>query len=297
MDLASAIDSFLDYLRVERALAPNSIEAYASNLAKLARFAESQGVDAARGLTPELLGRFLAHLDASALQARSAARHLSAVRGLCRFLMRERALSDDPSALLGRPSVGVRLPKVLSLEEMLRLLNAPDCAKPRGIRDRAMLSVMYSAGLRVTELCTLRSAAVDTVRGFVRVVGKGGKHRLVPLGEVALDHLEQYRKVRSQLCKSATSSPVLFVTSRGKGLTRQAFWKIVARYARRVGITKAISPHKLRHTFATHLLEHGADLRSVQALLGHSNIATTEVYTQVASDHLRRAFEKAHPRA
>ncbi len=297
MDLASAIDSFLDYLRVERALAPNSIEAYASDLAKLARFAESQGVDAARGLTPELLGRFLAHLDASALQARSAARHLSAVRGLCRFLMRERALSDDPSALLGRPSVGVRLPKVLSLEEMLRLLNAPDCAKPRGIRDRAMLSVMYSAGLRVTELCTLRSAAVDTVRGFVRVVGKGGKHRLVPLGEVALDHLEQYRKVRSQLCKSATSSPVLFVTSRGKGLTRQAFWKIVARYARRVGITKAISPHKLRHTFATHLLEHGADLRSVQALLGHSNIATTEVYTQVASDHLRRAFEKAHPRA
>lgn len=297
MDLALAVDSFLDYLRVERALASNSIESYASDLAKLARFAESEGAELAEQLTQDLLGRFLVHLDQSAISARSAARHLSAVRGLCRFLVRERLLPEDPSALLGRPSVGRRLPKVLTLEEMMGLLTAPDCKKPRGVRDQAMLSVMYAAGLRVSELCSLRVGDIDTVRGFVRVVGKGGKHRLVPLGEVALDHVEQYRKVRSQLSKSAISSSVLFVTSRGKGLTRQAFWKIVVRYARRAGITKSISPHKLRHTFATHLLEHGADLRSVQAMLGHSNIATTEVYTQVASDHLRRAFEKSHPRA
>jgi integrase/recombinase XerD len=195
-----------------------------------------------------------------------------------------------------RPKLGRRLPKVLTLDEVLAQLGAPDPNEPRGIRDRAMLSTMYAAGLRVSELCGLKLSDLDTTRGFVRVLGKGSKRRLVPIGDVALADLDQYLKT-ARARHAGVEETALFVSPRGGALTRQAFWKIVLRYARQVGITKPISPHKLRHSFATHLLERGADLRSVQAMLGHQNIATTEIYTHVASDHVRRAFEAAHPRA
>lgn len=294
MDLATAIDVFLDHLRVERALARNTIEAYASDLAKLAAFCEEQGVARPDELSGPLLSQFLVHLDRAGMGARSAARHLSAVRGFCKFLVRERMVSADPTALLAHPKLARRLPKVLTLEEILRLLDAPDVTRDRGIRDRAMLSLMYASGLRVSELCSLRLSEVDTVRGFVRVTGKGGKHRLVPFGEVALEDLAKYGPVRA---KWATSTGAIFVSPRGKTLTRQGFWKIVLRYARRAGITKPVSPHKLRHSFATHLLEHGADLRSVQAMLGHASVATTEIYTHVTPGHLRRVFDRSHPRA
>jgi integrase/recombinase XerD len=295
VDVSVAVDAYLDHLRVERGLTPNSVSSYAADLAKLARFAEERGVTETENLDSVLMTRFLVALDQSGLGARSAARHLSAVRGFCRFLLRERLIPCDPTALIAPPRLGRRLPVVLSFEEVSRLLAAPDVTRPRGLRDRAMLSMMYAAGLRVSELCTLKAADVDRQRGFVSVLGKGQKRRLIPVGEVALADLDAYlRGPRPE--PRARATPALFLSSWGKALSRQAFWKLVLRYARGVGITKPISPHKLRHSFATHLLEGGADLRSVQAMLGHANIATTEIYTHVAPDHVRRAHQKAHPR-
>ena len=296
LDLSSAVDAYLDHLRVERALAPNSITSYASDLAKLAAFAEEQGVTTTEGVDPVIITRFLVSLDRGGLGARSAMRHLSAVRGFCRFLTRERWIGADPTADIATPRLGRRLPTVLSFEEVVRLLGAPDLTKPRGRRDRAMLSLMYAAGLRVSELCSLRASDLDGRRGFVSVLGKGGKRRLVPVGEVALADIDAYLKGPRPVSRGRHHS-ALFLSSWGRPLTRQAFWKLVLRYARQVGITKPISPHKLRHSFATHLLERGADLRSVQALLGHANIGTTEIYTHLTPDHVRQAHRKAHPRA
>jgi integrase/recombinase XerD len=307
VDLSTAVDAYLDYLRVERGLAKNSIVSYATDLAKLASFAEEQGVTDTALLDTVVITRFLVSLDRSGLGARSAARHLSAVRGFCRFLVRERQNPADPTALIAPPKLGRRLPGTLTFDEIRRLLSAPDVTRPRGLRDRAMLSLMYAAGLRVSELCGLKLGDVDRQRGFVNVLGKGGKRRLVPVGEVALADLDAYL-ARGRIPRAGPSvSPgrgakrapttSMFPSSWGKALSRQAFWKLIVRYARRVGITKPISPHKLRHSFATHLLEGNADLRSVQAMLGHANIATTEIYTHVATDHVRRAHRRAHPRA
>jgi integrase/recombinase XerD len=296
VDLSAAVDAYLDHLRVERGLAANSVASYAADLAKLAAFAEEQGTHDTEKLDAVVVTRFLVSLDKSGLAARSAARHLSAVRGFCRFLLRERQMASDPTALLVPPRLGRRLPVVLTFDEVCRLLEAPDITRPRGRRDRAMLSLMYAAGLRVSELCSLKPGDVDRQRGFLSVLGKGQKRRLVPVGEVALADLEAYL-AGPRPEHRGRGAPTLFLSSWGKPLSRQAFWKLVLRYARQVDITKAISPHKLRHSFATHLLERGADLRSVQAMLGHANIATTEVYTHVAPDHVRRAHQKAHPRA
>ncbi|HEX9298389.1 MAG TPA: site-specific tyrosine recombinase XerD [Polyangiaceae bacterium] len=296
MDLSAAIDAYLDHLRVERGLAPNSVVSYATDLAKLAGFAEERGATLTEQLDPVIVTRFLVALHKQGLSARSAARHLSAVRGFCRFLLQERLIVSDPTALVAPPRLGRKLPVVLLFEEVTRLLAAPDVSRARGTRDRAMLSLMYAAGLRVSELCALKRGDVDRQRGFVTVLGKGGKRRLVPVGEVALADLEAYLAA-DRPARSARSPAALFLSSWGKPMSRQGFWKLVLRYARRAGIHKPISPHKLRHSFATHLLEGGADLRSVQAMLGHANIATTEIYTHVAPDHVRRAHRRAHPRA
>jgi integrase/recombinase XerD len=289
------VDAYLDHLRVERALAPNSISSYASDLAKLATFAEERGVTSTEAVDPVVITRFLVSLDRGGLGARSATRHLSAVRGFCRFLTRERWIDADPTTEIATPRLGRRLPAVLTFDEVVRLLEAPDLAKARGRRDRAMLSLMYAAGLRVSELCALKGSDLDQRRGFVNVLGKGGKRRLVPVGEVALADVDAYLK-GARPGRAGRAHPALFLSSWGRPLTRQGFWKLVVRYAREVGITKPISPHKLRHSFATHLLERGADLRSVQALLGHANIATTEIYTHLTPDHVRRAHRKSHPR-
>lgn len=296
MDLSTAVDAYLDHLRVERALAPNSISSYASDLAKLGTFAEQNGVTTTEAVDAVVVTRFLVSLDRAGLGARSATRHLSAVRGFCRFLTRERWIGADPTADIATPRLGRRLPAVLTFEDVVRLLEAPDRTKPRGRRDRAMLSLMYAAGLRVSELCALKTSDLDQRRGFVNVLGKGGKRRLVPVGEVALLDVDAYLKAPGPV-RAGRAHPALFLSSWGRPLSRQAFWKLVLRYARKVGITKPISPHKLRHSFATHLLERGADLRSVQALLGHANIGTTEIYTHLSPDHVRRAHQKSHPRA
>lgn len=290
------VDAYLDHLRAERGLAPRTIEAYAKDLARFVGHAEAEGVADAAAIVPATVASFLVRIGREGLGARSAARFLSSVRGFCRFLVRERVLATDPCALVDRPRLGRKLPDVLSFEEILRLLAAPDGVTPRGRRDRAMLQVMYAAGLRVSELCGLRLADVDLRRGVLSAFGKGSKRRLVPIGEVALASVEAYLADRAQH-PHATRSPILFLSPRGRALTRQAFFKRVKIHARVAGITKPISPHKLRHSFATHLLERGADLRSVQAMLGHADITTTEIYTHVVRDHLRRAYDRAHPRA
>jgi integrase/recombinase XerD len=296
VDLHAWVDAYLDHLRVERALAANSLDAYARDLGKLCAHAEAQGVTDPAGLDGVVVSTYLVALGKGGLGARSAARHLSAVRGFCRFLLRERAIKADPTALVERPRVGRKLPKVLSIEEIGRILEAPDASGVRGLRDRAILHVMYAAGLRVSEVVGLKLGDLDREKGLVSPLGKGQKRRLVPLGEPALDALDAYLRVRANDPRAAATS-ALFVSPQGGPLTRQAVWKMLGVYARGVGVSKPSSPHKIRHSFATHLLEGGADLRSVQALLGHANIVTTEVYTHLSDGHVRAAYKKAHPRA
>jgi integrase/recombinase XerD len=303
--LDALVDLFLDHLRVERALSPHTVQAYARDLAKLVAFAETQGVSAPDGLDPGLLSAWLGSLAKSGLGARSTARHLSAARGLMRFLVREGVLSADPTSQSARPRFGRRLPHALSEHDLVRLIETPDTNTLRGLRDRAMLSLAYAAGLRVSELCGLKLGDVDSQRGVVAAFGKGGKRRLVPLGEISLTHLDAYLVQRQAQARKAAErrgasaremDDVLFLSPRGGALTRQAFWKAVRRYARAAGIRGSVYPHQLRHSFATHLLAGGADLRSVQTLLGHADVATTEIYTHVNRDHVRRAHQRSHPR-
>ncbi len=301
MNLDSLVDSYLYHLRVERALSPHTLAAYARDLGKLMAWAEERGVSRAAELDLGAVTGWLSELAKNGLGARSAARHLSSLRGFARFLVREGLLHHDPTTLAARPRFGRRLPRALSENEMLRLIETPDPSKLRGLRDRAMLSMAYAAGLRVSELVGLRRGDVDLERGVVSALGKGSKRRLVPLGDVALTHLEAYLTARA--CSPEKPTPkkrdatALFVSPRGGPLTRQGFWKIVGRYARAAGIRGSAHPHQLRHSFATHLLSGGADLRSVQTMLGHANVATTEIYTHVTRDHVRAAHRRAHPRA
>ncbi|MFZ5894008.1 MAG: site-specific tyrosine recombinase XerD [Myxococcota bacterium] len=297
MALDTLVDAYLSHLRVERALSPHTIAAYARDLAKFVAFAEAEGRDEPNQLDLGLVSAWLGSLARSGLGPRSAARHLSAARGLMRFLVKENELSEDPTRLAPRPRIGRRLPQPLSEDEMLSLIEAPDPSNLRGLRDRAMLSVTYAAGLRVSELVGLSVGDVDLRRGIVSALGKGQKRRLVPLGEVALQHLEAYLAARAAQERKDNRSEVLFRSPRGGRLTRQGFWKIVRHYALAAGLRDRVHPHQLRHSFATHLLRGGADLRSVQTLLGHANIATTEVYTHVSRDHVRRAHARSHPRA
>jgi integrase/recombinase XerD len=293
MNLHGWIDAYLNHLRVERALARNTLEAYGHDLAQLASRAgdvDPLGID--RQAVVELLEGDVA----KGIGARSSARHLSAVRGFFRFLVRERVVPADPTSLVDRPRIGRRLPRFLSFEDVERLLAAPDPASDRGVRDLAMIHLMYASGLRVSELVGLKVQDLDRARGVVMPLGKGGKRRLVPVGEVALSHLLLYLDhVRPRAIKTPTST--LFVSPHGGRLSRQGFWKLLKRYAAKAGITTPLSPHKLRHSFATHLLRGGADLRAVQAMLGHTDLATTEVYTHVAQAEVALAHSRAHPRA
>jgi integrase/recombinase XerD len=292
-DIRAWIDAYLDHLRVERALAKNTLEAYARDLNALATHV---GEVDPRTVRAEQLSLLLTSNEPRGISARSTARQLSALRGFFRFLTRERAMTDDPTALLEGPDVTPKLPRVLSFDEVERLLAAPDTATVRGCLHAAMLHLMYASGLRVSELCALRLVDLDLQRGLVTANGKGGKRRLVPVGEVALDHAARYLEgARGRSAKSGET--ILFVSPRGGRFSREGFLKIVRRHAITAGIVPLPSPHKLRHSFATHLLRGGADLRAVQAMLGHADLGTTEIYTHVAPDHIRAAHAKSHPRA
>ncbi|MDB4972319.1 MAG: xerD [Myxococcaceae bacterium] len=288
------LSDYLEHLRVERALAHNTVEAYAHDLREFASFLSRTGATLV-SVDTEQVAQFLASLAERKIGGRSQARYLSALRGLYRFLRAQRQVERDPTELLDRPKPSKGLPTVLSRAEVTRLLDAPDLNDPAGLRDSAMLYTMYASGLRVSELVELVLDGFSRAQGLVKVTGKGGKQRLVPIGDVAAALVERYlAQVRPGWARPGEQ--VLFVTPRGHGMTRQGFWKIVRRHAINAGIMRPISPHKLRHSFATHLLEGGADLRAVQLMLGHSDIATTQVYTHVMTARLQDVHRRHHPR-
>jgi integrase/recombinase XerD len=289
------IQAFLDYCRIEKGLAANSLEAYGRDLARFAATCEPEAPEAFPG--PDALRRYLESLSQGGLESRSIARHLTTLRSFAAFLLREGRIQQDPTAYLTLPKQWQNLPKYLNNKEIDRLLEAPDPAKPTGVRDRAMLQLLYASGLRVTELCELQLSDFMEDVGVVRVMGKGSKQRLVPVGRSAQAAVREYRNGARPLLLRGRSSRYLFVTARGSRLTRQAFWKLLKGHGRKVGIFRHLTPHVLRHSFATHLLEGGADLRSVQTMLGHADISTTQIYTHVMRSRLRKTVDDHHPRA
>jgi integrase/recombinase XerD len=277
-------------LWLEDGLAKNSLESYRRDLAQLAAFLNGRALEKAR---EEDLYAFLAVRRG---RATSAARMLSTLKRFYRYCLRERSIAADPTLRLEPPKRAPRFPKSLSETDVEALLAAPDVESPRGLRDRAMLEVLYASGLRVSELVGLKTFEANLDAGVVRILGKGSKERLVPLGEEAVAWVQRYlREARSALLKRK-SGDALFVTERGAGMTRQAFWHLLKRYGRTAIPGKALSPHVLRHAFATHLINHGADLRVVQMLLGHADISTTQIYTHVARERLKALHAKHHPR-
>lgn len=295
MALDTYVDIYLDQLRVERALSPHTLLAYSRDLAKLVSHAETLDITEPEQLDLGVVSGWLSTLTKSGLSARSLARHLSAARGWVKFLAREGIVKRDPTALATRPKIGRKLPRTLSERDVLSLILAPNIQTLRGLRDRAMLGLAYACGLRVSELVRLEFGDVDLNRGIIAALGKGQKRRLVPIGEQAIDWLKSYLDARALTEGPKTS--LLFPSPRGGPLTRQGFWKIIGTYGRALGLSGRIYPHQMRHSFATHLLVGGADLRTVQTLLGHADISTTEIYTHVTREHVRKGYDKSHPRA
>lgn len=289
------VDAFLDAIWMERGLSANTLAAYRTDLAQLARWADARAAEL-RELSREDLLDYLASLTTS--PPRTVARKLSSIRRFYEHLAREGRIASDPTTLLTAPRVPRALPHSLTQEEVERLLNAPDPEDPHGLRDRAMLELLYATGLRVSELVSLRLGQINLAQGMVRVIGKGGRERIVPLGEHASDWVEQYLRLgRPELLPvNKGREDGVFVTTRGSVMTRQAFWYRIKRYAVEAGITAPLSPHTVRHAFATHLLNHGADLRAIQMLLGHADISTTQIYTHVARERLKTLHERHHPR-
>ena len=297
MELPAPISSFLTHIRVEKGLSANTVSAYRRDLMKFSDFAQKRKLSLEAVRSDELMD-FLAGLYRQRLESKSVARHLVSLRNFFRFAQTQELIAEDPSVNLESPKIRRSLPGYLRLEEVERLLAQPDGKTPFGMRDRAMLEVLYSAGLRVSELIGLRVSDLDTKVGCVRCIGKGDKERIVPIGKKALGMVERYlREARPKLLGKATNSPTLFVNRRGGALSRVGVWKILSSYGRRAGLRVALTPHMLRHSFATHLLERGADLRSVQLMLGHADISTTQIYTHVVEERLKQIYKAHHPRA
>ena len=292
-----AIRSFLSYLRVEKALSQNTIDAYRRDLEKFSAFATERGLEKAPQVKRADVVDFLASLYLRKLDARSVARHLVSLRQFFRFLLSEELISEDPVVTVESPKFRKSLPQFLSVEEVDRLLAQPDVSSALGLRDKAMIELLYSAGLRVSELCNLAVDDLHVDAGSLRCIGKGNKERLVPVGKRALAVLQLYiKKARPEILGEHTSK-YLFIIRKGNKLDRIAFWKNLALYGRKAGLRKALTPHMLRHSFATHLLDRGADLRSVQMMLGHSDISTTQIYTHVVEERLKQVYKAHHPRA
>ena len=295
--MSDQIDGFLSHLRVERGLAANTIEAYYRDLEKFRRYLQQSGLDFASA-GQNGIRAFLLWLEKQSLDSRTVARQMVSVRGLYRYLRRETLVATNPTENLESPRVWKILPKYLSQEETERLLAQPVSEDALGLRDRALMEMLYAAGLRVSELVTLRVADLNMESGYVRTIGKGNKQRIVPVGRAAIAAVQLYSaNARPQLLGKRASSPYLFVNRRGGRLTRQGVWFLLSRYGKLAGIRKPITPHLLRHSFATHMLAHGADLRSLQMMLGHSDISTTQIYTHVATAQLKQVYQKHHPRA
>jgi len=290
------IDQYMNYLTIEKGLSANTIESYNRDLIRYWDFLKANQIDQVSESDTAVILKYLIEIRNEGLSAKSRARHIVTLRGFYRFLVQENVLKKDPSATIDLPKTGLRLPDFLSVQDVRKLLEVPNSGKPKGIRDSAMLELLYAAGLRVSELIRLELGSLYLEAGFIRVFGKGSKERVVPIGEYARKKLETYIKTARPVLLKNTPSKFLFVARAGNPLTRQGFWKVLKQYARLSGIQKKITPHSLRHSFASHLLEGGADLRSVQVMLGHSDISTTQIYTHVAHDHLKNMHKKFHPR-
>ena len=299
MEIAAAISSFLTHVQVEKGLATNTVSAYRRDLGKFEDFAKKRKLALAAVKRDDLVD-FLASLYRQKLESKTVARHLVTLRNFFRHAQIQELISEDPTAHLESPKIRRSLPGYLRLDEVEKLLELPDQSTPLGLRDRAMLEVLYSTGLRVSELTSLRVMDLDTKVGCVRCIGKGDKERIVPVGRKALAIVEKYlRDGRTALIGAmrGNAGPYLFVNRRGGRISRVGVWKIFSSYGRKAGLRVPLTPHMLRHSFATHLLERGADLRSVQLMLGHSDISTTQIYTHVVEERLKQIYKAHHPRA
>jgi integrase/recombinase XerD len=289
------IDTYLGYLRDVRRMSPNTVESYARDLGALAAFAGGRG-RAVEALDRRDLEAFARHLMAGGLAPRSVARAVACVRGFYKFLLVEKTIVSDPAEDLRAPRAWPALPKYLGFDEVDRLLAQPDPSTPRGIRDKALIEVLYATGLRVTELLSLKPADVALDAGYLTCIGKGDKQRIVPLGHVAADWVRRYLAEARPGLLNGRKAAWLFVNARGGRLSRVGFWKLLKDYGIKAGVPRGLSPHVLRHSFATHLLERGADLRAIQLMLGHADLSTTQVYTHVLEARLRAVYDKYHPR-
>ena len=298
-EMKDAVADYLHFLRVERQLSDNTLASYErdllgyiKDLSKVQQILELDNVERIHILS------HLQSLKASGKSSRTLARHISSIRSFHQFLLRERVCSSDPTVHLEMPQMDRTLPKILSVEEVEVLLDAPNIEKPQGLRDRAILELLYASGMRISECISLNIEDLHLTMGFVRCFGKGGKERIIPLGRSALAASEAYiREGRPKLVKPAVRTDALFINQRGKGLTRQGVWKLMKEYAAKAGIENEITPHTMRHSFATHLIENGADLRAVQEMLGHADISTTQIYTHVSKTRLKDVYKQFHPRA
>jgi integrase/recombinase XerD len=294
--LEADIRTFLNCLRVEKGLSPSTIEAYRRDIAKFSAFAKERGLST-RDVQRSDVVDFLASLYSNNLDSRSVARHLVTIRNFFRFALTEGCIEEDPASTIESPKFRRSLPQFLTLDEVESLLRQPDASTVIGLRDKAMIELMYSCGLRVSELCGVRVGDLHANAGCVRCVGKGDKERIVPVGRRALEAVQAYyQKARPVLLRGG-SCPFLFLNQRGGKIDRIAYWKALAKYGRQAGIRKQVKPHMLRHSFATHLLDRGADLRAVQMMLGHSDISTTQIYTHVVEERLKQVYKAHHPRA
>ena len=292
---AEPVDAYLAYLEGVRRMSANTVASYAHDLTRLAGFAETRGRTLA-ALDRRELDAFARQLMSSGLSPRSTARAIAAVRGFYRFLAAERTLGSNPAEDLRAPRAWPALPKYLSLEEVDRLLAQPDPSTPLGLRDKALVEVLYATGLRVSELVSLRAADLDLDAGSLTCIGKGDKQRMVPLGHDAADWVRRYMREGRPALARDRRSPWLFVNARGGPLSRVGFWKVLKTYGIKAGLPRGLSPHVLRHSFATHLLDRGADLRAIQMMLGHADLSTTQIYTHVLEARLRAVYDKYHPR-
>ena len=289
---------FIDHLAVERGLSRNTLEAYERDVTGYLEFLAERGATSLDATGAADVQAYMAAGRKSGAAASTIFRRQVAIRGFYRFLAEERLISADPTASMGTPKPGKKLPGALTTEEVERLLAAPKGSSPGAVRDRAMLELLYATGMRVSELLDLNLGSVHTGMGFVKALGKGSKERIIPIGRIAVSCLNDYlERARGKLVKRGAPEEALFLNMRGERMTRQGFWKIIKKYAQEAGITAELSPHTLRHSFATHLLEGGADLRAVQEMLGHADISTTQIYTHVAKSRLKEVYDRTHPRA
>jgi len=290
------VDQYINYLLLEKGLSKNTIESYSRDISRYVEYLKQKRVKQISDADTPLILTYLISLRDGGLKAKSTARHLVTLRGFYRYLVQEKIIKLDPARLIDLPKSGLKLPDVLSVSEIKILLSTPDTQTPLGLRNAAMIELLYAAGLRVSELVNLRLLDINTEAGFVRVIGKGSKERIVPIGTYAKNIIDRYVKTARSLLLKGGVSHYLFVARAGKPMTRQGFWKLLKQYALQAGIAKKITPHSFRHSFASHLLEGGADLRAVQVMLGHTDISTTQIYTHVAREHLLQMHAKYHPR-